>query len=189
MSKKWMTLGMGLVTALALGACAGKDKTEVVGENPIQSKAEKAAERRGEHVVSRVSFNKGQSDLTPGAREQLTKAVTEAQKMGEIDDVTVAVWSDMEYPGKNRKLPNAQVRLADNRGEKIENYLSDQLDVSGYRVKVHNMGKKPGFMAEYLNTADNQLKSDLVAQGIAPKDGEMTLQNASSSALVFIKLK
>ncbi|HRO67607.1 MAG TPA: hypothetical protein PL182_08590, partial [Pseudobdellovibrionaceae bacterium] len=189
MSKKWMTIGMGVITALALGACAGKEKTEVVGENAIPSKAEKAAEKRGEHVVSKVTFKKGQSDLTPSAREELTKAVTEAQKMGEIDDVTVAVWSDMEYPGKNRKLPAAQVRLADNRGEKIEDYLSDELDVSGYRVKIHNMGKKPGFLAEYMNTADNRLKNDLVAQGIAPKDGEMVLQNASSSALVFIKLK
>ena len=189
MSCKMMTIGLGVLTALSLGACAGKDKTEVVGENAVQSKTEQTAQKRGEHVVSKVTFNKGQSDLTPSARQELTKAITEAQKMGEIDDVTVAVWSDMNYPGKNRKLPNAQVKLADVRGEKIENYLSDQLDVSGYRVSVHNMGKKPGFLAEYMNTADNKLKTDLVAHGIAPKDGEMALDGTTSSALVFIKLK
>lgn len=180
-------LALPLFLGLSLGACAGKDKTEVVNEGVTTSRMEKVASERGAHVVSKVSFNKGQSDLSESARSELSKAITEAQKRGEIDSVTVAVWADQEYPGNNRNLPAAQVRLADNRAEKIEDYLSDELDVSG--VTVHNMGKEPGALAKFFNTSDKKLKDELNAKGLAPREGETTLTGSASSAVVFIQLK
>ncbi|MBX3034054.1 MAG: hypothetical protein KF865_09020 [Bdellovibrionaceae bacterium] len=178
------------VAALALAACS--HSTKKVGETaPLETKAEKVAEKRGEHVVSKISFDKGNANLNSGARSELNKAVSQARQMGEIDEVTVAVWSDMEYPArKAAKLPKKQVDLAGSRGDKIEDFLAKDLDVSSYRVRVHNMGQKPNFLSEYFDTADAELKNELTAMGIAPHDGKGNIVTGQAGkALVFIKLK
>lgn len=189
MFRSLVNVSIVALTAATVSACAHKNKTEVVGEAAVQSKAEEVAEQRGEHMVSRIAFEKGQSTLSSGARQEITHAITEARKMGEIDDVTVAVWSDMAYPDTNRKLPKNQVALANKRGDRIENYLAKDMHVSKTQVKVHNMGEKPGYFAEFLNTSDNRLKTDLIAKGITEKEGVMNYDRATSSALIFIKLK
>ena len=137
-----------------------------------------------DNIVTTLKFEQDGTTLTPEAKADLDKAVSEARARGEIDDVTVAVWSDMAYPA-NHKLPSHQVRLADQRGDQIEDYLAKDLNVSSYRVGVHNMGEKPGFLSDFMKNADPALKDQLEAQGVSAAD---TTDHASS-ALVFIKLK
>lgn len=179
------------LSVLGLVACAGKpNKTEVVNEEPVKTETQVLAEKRGDHVVSTIKFDRGQIQLSDAAKAELQKAVAEARARGDIDGVTVAVWSDVEYPKAQRKLSRGQVKLAEKRGEKIEDYLAEDMDVSSYRVSIHNMGQKPAFLSDYFETADAELKQQLTAMGIAPS-GETPVAGSghASSALVFIKLK
>lgn len=186
--KNLIKLSAAATVALAIGACASRNSTKTVGEEPIQTKTEQLAEKRGEHIVTNIAFDKGTKSLTPAARAELDKAIAAARAQGEIEDITVAVWSDMEYPGKARKLTSSQVKLAEDRGDEIEDYLSEDLNVSSYRVGVHNMGEKPNFLSDFFKTADADLKDQLTAEGIAPT-ADAPITGHASSALVLIKLK
>lgn len=176
-----------LVLLTSAVACANRGSTDVVGSDPVMTKTEKVAERRGDHVVSKIKFDKGSRDLSADAKAELERAISSARANGEIDDVTVVVWSDLEYPGKGKKLSSTQVKLAEDRGEQIEDYLSEDLDISSYRVGVHNMGEKPNFLSEFFQTADADLKERLQSEGLAPTPG--TISGQASNALIFIKLK
>lgn len=182
-------LAFGVIAATAIG-CANMrgNKTETADTTPVSTSEAKVAAERGDHVVSTIKFDRGMSGLSADAKAELDKAIADARMNGEIDDVTVVVWSDAEYPGKAKKLSKDQAKLADKRGDMIEDYLSKDLNISSYRVGVHNMAEKPNFLSEFFNTADADLKDELAAKGIAPTAGTATAGHASS-ALVFIKTK
>lgn len=182
-------LAGALLAAVAIGCSHKTNKTEAATEAPaMSSKEAQFAEKRGDHFVTTLKFDKGQAELNPRTKAELEKAITQARADGKnIDDVTVVVWSDMEYPGTARKLSPHQVKLADKRGSRIEDYLSKDLSVSGYRVSVHNMGTKPNFLQDFFKTADADLKAKLEAEGIAPTAA--TPMGHASTALIFIKTK
>lgn len=179
-----LVLAAAAMTGLAIG-CAHKEKTEVV-EAPVVSQTEQAAAELDRNVVSNVSFVKGQRGVSLSAAEQIDKAIAEARKLGEIDVIDVAVWSDMEYPGKGRDLPSRQVDLASDRGSNIEKYIDKKAPSAS--VKVHNMAKQPSALARLVDTKDAKLKQQLAGMGIAPTEDEAVMGRASS-ALVFIKVK
>lgn len=192
-------VGIGLGLSLAFG-CASREKqaeavdavkpqasTEVVNEDSA-SKAGRLAADRGDAVVSTIRFNKGSRDLSSGARAELEKAINLAKQSGAIDDVTVAVWSDEEYPAKNEKLPNSQVKLANERGDAIENYLDEKLDVDD--VKVHNMAKRPSTFDTFIRRADTKLKQKLESEGLAPTTADEPVFNGrSATALIMVHTK
>ena len=145
------------------------------------------SEEPGNHVISTVRFPLGQSKLTPAARKELAKAIRLAENSGDVDEVTVVVWSDQEFPAPGEKLPRAQVNLADKRGDEIEDYLEDKLNIGS--VAVHNMDKHPTYLGRYFNTEDARIKQDLVKTGIAPVGNDITTNKKSSTALIMVKSK
>lgn len=171
------------VFALAAG-CAGS-RTEVVDGEPV-TRTEQAAADLDSQIVSSIRFGKGVRALSPAAKAEIDRAVDEALKRGDIAEVHVAVWPDAEYPAKQRKLPARQIDLADDRGDRIEDYLDDR--IAGADVEIHNMAKRPSAIADLFNTDDATLKEKLAARGIASSKKAPGLARASS-ALVFIKLK
>lgn len=186
-----MKMALWFLAALAVTACAHRDSTETTTDRDlVQQKEQQVAAARGEQVVSNIKFSRGQTDLTPSARAELDRAITEARRMGNIDDVTVAVWSDVEYPARNQsKVSSKQLELADKRGEKIEDYIARHNDITGLQVSVHNMGKKPSYLADMFQTADAKLKQQLVSKGVVRSTDDPTVTGQTSSALVFIKVK
>lgn len=160
------------------------------GDLALASDVQRTANNRSDHVVSTIRFQPGQENLNENAKTELQRSISEARSLGDIEDVTVAVWSDMEYPrNENARLPRGQVKLAEKRGDRIETYLARDLDLSTYRVHVHNMGEKPAFLSSYFETADSELKQQLSAMGIAPSGEQQVVNGRASSALVFIKTK
>lgn len=196
---KWFGVVSAVVMALLFSCSSSQklankelspsDKELVVvrdsGQHPAQ--VEQVLTPAGEHVVSSIRFPMGQSKLTASARTELAQAVEAAKKSGGVEDVTVVVWSDREYPPKNQKLPKAQVNLAENRGEEIENYLEDDLATGS--VSVHNMAKHPTAINRFLRTTDARLKKELVAAGIAPAADGAEVTGRSSTALVIVQTK
>jgi hypothetical protein len=181
---------IGLIAAAA--GCAQRTTTaDKTAKNIPGPAEEKVAEKRGDHVVSKISFKPGTTELTDAAKAELDNALNEARRAGAIDDVTVAVWSDVEYPAnRDRKAPRAQVNLAEERGENIEDFIAGYDDISGWDVSIHNMSKRPNYLQDWLRTADARLKKQLVDRGVAKTDDTMNVTpGGASSALVFIKLR
>lgn len=162
------------------------DKTEVVNPSVTpKTQVQRAAKELDRDIVSTLIFRPGSRRVTSGALEELDRAISEARERGEIETVDVAVWSDGPYPKEGRAAPK-QVNLAEDRGENIEKYISSRDPAAS--VRVHNMAKNPSALAKLLKTPDASIKEKLVSLGIAdPRSGR--LEDRSSSALVFIKLK
>lgn len=188
--KKIDEIVLTLCVTFAFSACANRTMTtmEEGAKTPAMQKEVQAAEDVGAQVVSRIQFDEGRTSLTPEAREELNTAITKARSMGKVEKVTLAVWSDKEYPITQKKLSAKQIELANKRGEQIENYLEQSLNVG--EVKFHNMSKQPNAMARIFDTADAQLKEKLMSAGMTPEEGGMVNgRGRASSALILVEVE
>ncbi len=138
-------------------------------------------------VVSVVAFSPGKQGLTAQASSEIQKALAEARRLGEIKSVDVAVWSDMEYPAEGSKLPQREIKLADERAKSIEKYVDGQAPSAD--VNTYNMAKQPNSFQKWLDTRDAEVKNKLVAAQVVNPNGAMSAQGRSSSALIFIEVK
>jgi hypothetical protein len=166
---------------LFLAGCAHRGERAERTEAAVNAKLHSP----GSHVVSTIKFPLGQTKLTPAARTEIDKAVRLAQNNGEVEEVTVVVWSDQEFPAPGEKLPRAQVSLADKRGNEIENYLENRLNVD--EVAIHNMAKQATYLGRAFGSADARLKQDLVKTGIAPVGDDIVSNRRSSTALIMVR--
>jgi hypothetical protein len=162
-------------------------QTETKVQPNTKAPISELSEEPGSHVVSTLKFPLGQTKLTPAARAELAKAIRLAEDAGEVEEITVVVWSDQEFPAPGEKLPRAQVNLADKRGDEIEDFLEDKLNAGS--VAVHNMAKHPTYLGRYFNTTDARIKQDLVKSGLAPVGDDVTTNRRSSTALIMVKAK
>lgn len=189
LTRVFVILALGLVAACS----STRNKTEVVkAENAsakravgLESETEKAALAMDQNIVSTINFEPGRRALSPEATAEINRAILEAKQRGEVDEVSIAVWSDMKYPAnKDSKLPKQQIDIAKERGDNIEKYI-DQLEPKA-DVSVHNMAERPGAFSNFLKTQDATMKNRLSALGVANAENP---EAQTSSALIFIKLK
>lgn len=134
-----------------------------------------------------IEFKPGSSELSENARKSLRMAVQNARQEGRIDKVHVAVWSDKPYPKSSQDLPEADKRLANQRIEKVEDFLEDGLDVDD--VDTYNMAEKSNWLARVFNTQDAELKGLFDPQNDTPLRHDEFLavrKNAAPSKAVVI---
>jgi outer membrane protein OmpA-like peptidoglycan-associated protein len=179
-----------VVTTLAITAVAcahrtadrtpsGDQPARVYKNNAANAPLKEIREESGNHVVSTVKFPVGKSELTPQAQAELERAIRLAKNTGDVDDITVAVWSDKQFPAKGESLPHDQVSLADKRGDAIENYidkLDDKYDVG--HVKIVNMAKEPSALSRYFKTDDAKMKQEIASASAGRTSAAMIIVRA-----------
>ncbi len=139
-------------------------------------------------LVSSIDFQPGRKGLTPEATAELNRVIMEAKQKGDIQQVNVAVWSDSEATGaEGRKLPAAQVQLAQQRAQNIQRYI-DRMEPSA-DVRVINMAKKPAQFANFVQSQNPSVKEKLSAMGITSDEISNDLKGRSSSAVVVIQVR
>lgn len=180
-----------LCVTIGFSACANRTVNTVTDSSaatPAMEQEAQLATSEGAHVVSRIQFDKGRTVLTPAAQTELNHAIEQARQMGKVDKVTIAVWSDVEYPLEEKKVSKVQLDIADKRGQEIENYFERNFNISD--VQIHNMGKQPNAMARVFDSSDARLKEKLEAQKSASNDKGL-FDNGSrvSSALVMVEVE
>lgn len=192
MNKK-LTLTLATFATLGLGACSSVYKT---GDNsamervtPVSPEAKSAAVSADASYVTEVSFDQGSAALNDSTRESITELVERAKATGEIDDVKVISWSDLEYPAEgSKKLPKAQKDLASRRAEQIKTYLK-QKD-SSIDVDTVNMTERPGALARWVNTDNAKVKKSLETAGISTSANETSVvAGKAGKAMVMVILK
>lgn len=120
-----------------------------------------AANLVGASQVESIKFDEGQINLTIDEKKELREAIAQTG-VKNIDEIKILVWSDHDYPTAGKEASEADVTLAEKRGEAIKSYLKD-LNVSD--VDVHNMAQKPTEISRFFKTDDYELKSATEATG------------------------
>lgn len=159
-------------------------KPVMPAENEAVAPVARSADEK--NVVSTIEFTPGQRNLSPEATAELNRAILEAKQRGEVEEINIAVWSDLKTADARARVPRSQVNIAKERGENIERYVD--LMEPEVNVKVHNMATRPSGFADYLNTQDATTKRQLAEAGVATNNNE-EVNGPSSSALVLIKVK
>lgn len=139
-------------------------------------------------LVSAIDFEPGRKGLSAEATAEINRALMEAEMSGEVAEVSIAAWSDVEASeGQGQKIPQAQVELAEERAQNIEKYIDRMQPTAD--LKVHNMAEETQPFIEYLKSQDPKTKSQLAEVGVATDDVSNGIKWRSSAALVLIKLK
>jgi outer membrane protein OmpA-like peptidoglycan-associated protein len=126
------------------GAAVGQDQAE------MQARADKISS-------SKVKFQEGSAALTEEHRNKLREMVKEARGRGEIEDVSIAAWSDKPLPAEGESLTEADRNLAEQRYEAVANFLRDELEIES--VTTYNMAESANWLARTFNTDEAELKA------------------------------
>lgn len=155
----------------------------------LNSEVEKASQQLGAHGASEIKFDQGKTDLKPDEVAELRQLIQQARSGGqEIDEIKVVAWADREYPAQGTTAPNQQIKLADERANKIKKFVEDELKIDD--VEVYNMAKRPNALQDIFNTKTAELKKSMEGTGAAPTSGEGTglfgMKSKTSEALVLV---
>lgn len=190
-----LSLTLGIISMLFSLGCSSAQKTTEEG-TPRKSAAEeaesrditqKAANEVQAHKFMEIEFKPGSAELTENAKNSLAKLVQASGQVGKIDEVMVLSWSDYEYPSKNvKKLPKAQIDLAQKRNRAVEHYVKS---IQRVDVDAYNMAEQPNALSKWFNATDNRLKNALVAAGLPTTADDPQYPSKASHSVVLVKLE
>lgn len=178
----------GFFVALSLTVAAGcSSQNEKVTSADTKAAAVAAAHMDRNRVIT-VDFKRGQQGLSSQATADVEKAIREARMHGEVGNVDVAVWSDLQYPAEGHTLPKAQVDLANARAKNLEK-LIDRVEPKS-DIKTYNMAKQPNAFQKWVNTRDADVKAKLTDAGVATRTvSNEVIYDRAAKAMIFIEIR
>ncbi len=151
---------------------------------------EEAANQLGAAQVQEVGYDKNSSSLSEVQKNDVRSIVAKALQAGRLDEIKILSWSDKEYPSKDLKQNNEDIKLAKMRMSGIKQFLKDDLKISS--VKMYNMTERPNAIQKFFNTKQAAVKNTTEFAGAAPVNGNTGLfdfksQASKSIVMVFLK--
>ena len=110
-----------------------------------------------------ISFNENSSYLTDVDKSNLREIIHEAFTKGDIDQVTIAAWSDKELPKVGITLADSDRALAKSRFERISNFMKGEIE--SVDIATYNMAENTNWLAKAFKTSDSELKSIFSKKG------------------------
>lgn len=184
-----------LLLALIVVSCSSKPAKDA-GSNSTQGRTSESktvsmeskqlASEEETNLVTEISFNKGKTNLSQTARNEIKALWQKASKKGKVDEVKVITWADQEYPSVHEnKLSEKQVNLVKKRNSEIEKFiegLSKDAD-----VETFSMAERPGALEKLVTSEDAKIKKSLETAGIPNTDTTVKVPGkASKSVVIFI---
>ncbi len=114
-----------------------------------------------------LTFAKGSSELTDAGRTRLHKLVTDIG-VENISRVEIASWSDKGFPMTGSDLAKPDKDLADERADKINEYLKEATSLSTLRIRKYSMAETSNWLARMFRTDEAELKSVFAKEGETP---------------------
>lgn len=134
-----------------------------------------------------IEFPHGSSTLTEVSKKSIDLLILESLKDEYLNELVLLSWSDNEYPEKNiEKLSSSQRQLASKRMDTLSKYIKLKRNIS---IEKYNMAEKPSRFSKLFNTADNKLKSAMLAAGLPTTNGSTKYFGKASHAIIVIKSK
>lgn len=183
-----------LSAVFLVSACAHKKEEKapevpkaVVERPEVSIETKQMAVESGSTYSAEIVFPAGSSAVGSSSRAQIDKVRREAAKSGKIESARVIAWADAEYPSKKRdELSEAQVKLADERAERVEEYLKSKGVKS---VEKYNMAERPDGIEKWLQSSESRLKESLELGGIPTTDKKAETTAKKSRAMVIFLLE
>lgn len=166
-----------LITGLSFGASA-----DGMGSSSKYKSDKEASAKLGASTSSEITFEKGQSNLSEAAKQEIRNVVEKSKASGKkIDEVKAAVWSDREYPtqGQASNVPKADIDLAKKREKAIKDFIAKDLDLD---VETFNMSERPNALQKFMGTETADVKKTLEARGSAPASDETGMLDHDAKA-------
>lgn len=182
--KKLVILLSGI--ALAGTACSSMHKEERSREaqHTVSPTSREIARAEDAAVVTEFKFQKGSSRLDETAKADLRRIINEAERKGELKELKVVTWADMEYPSSSdKKLSKAQVDLVKKRNESIKEFVKSydsKIDVDSY-----SMAERPNKVEEIFKTSDARIKKSLEDAGIPHSDSDWKHPSRASKSVIM----
>ena len=181
------TLVIGQTDAGAPAAEPSEANTSAVtSDMPLENQNPKINNLDHSFVV--INFAANSSTLSNKQKQTLKNSLDLARNDGtQLDRVIVAAWSDSALPlTADIKLPDAAVKLADERARNIENVLKE---FGASRVDTHSMAEHANWFERLFNTNDSQIKETVPNHGNAENSSlteQLVSQGGPQKALVLI---
>ncbi len=109
----------------------------------------------------KIMFDENSSNIDVELRQELRKKMQTLKENHQLDQVTIAGFSDQAFPPKpNRKLSDLDSNLAAQRIDSIQTTLSglDDFDID---LETYNLGEDANLFEKWFGTSDYKLKSAL----------------------------
>lgn len=180
---------MKILFALAFCFLVHNSWAETPYSEIVSPEVQKAAQALGASLVSEITFDTGSHSPKQEEFAELSSAVKEVKKTNRIKEVQVVAWADVEYPAEGQRGTNSTIKLANRRAKAIENFLTQELEVS--RVKKINMAKQPSALQNAFGTKTADVKNALVDSGAVATSPAMDsgIKSKASKVLVLIYTK
>lgn len=182
--KKLVILLSGI--ALAGTACSSMYKKESPhqAQHTVSSTTREVARAEDAAVVTEFKFQKGSSRLDETAKADLRRIINEAERKGELKELKVVTWADVEYPSTSeKKLSKSQIDLVKKRNEAIKDFVKSydsKIDVESY-----SMAERPNKLEEIFKTSDARIKKSLEEAGIPHSDSDMKHPSRASKSVIM----
>lgn len=124
-------------------------KQEQQEEIPVMEKLPFSA------FTTEVQFKKGKLTVPLSAKKEIKEMFYRARKEGKIKAAKIISWADQALPLKKKKLSSAQMKLVEDRNDRIEAYL-EMLDLRMVVGKI-SMAERPEAMEGILSREDTKL--------------------------------
>lgn len=172
-----ISIGLSLVSLAAIAE---------VNDKPTVAEAyEQAASLNEASFVTEIVFNKGSSELSADGKSQLRDILKAAQGRGKVEEIKVLSWADKDYPPKGH-LGNDAMKLADERNQEIEGYLTDTY--KGIDVDGHNMAGRPSELDKIFKSQDMRVKRSLERAGLSnPQKSGMPSKASRALVMVIVR--
>ena len=153
-------------SGMKTGTTMGPSHHDTTGMNSPsdQMKADRMDEKKFYHAD--ITFSPGSAALTEDQKVKLRQLVREVRGSHEIEQVTIASWSDKALPAKNAKVVDADRELAEKRADAIRDIVRLELGVND--IDAYNMAEPANWLARTFNTKDAELKSIFTRAEEAP---------------------
>jgi hypothetical protein len=172
-----------------MSACSTGPETKAsalpIKENKAKTMESKyVANEIGAQEVAEIKFQRGSHSIPRNELIKIQKAVSDARKIGPVEEIRIVSWADNEYPSTyTKKLPEDQQELAELRANEIKTMLGAD---DAIEVKTYNMAKRPGAVQTLLSTSDYQMKSALEKAGVPNTHTGVKLPSFAGKALVMV---
>jgi hypothetical protein len=181
-----------ILTAVVASCSSTKDNDghrgkEISAHHAEAKKAPVITNNNGEYYAV-LEFDKGTQRLSDASKRDLREFIASAQKEGKtIDDIKILAWADKEYPAKEMRLSDRDVKMANERSKSIEKYLKDDLNTDG-NYATYNMAKRPNKVSEFFRGDDYKTKRIFEKSGAAPAGSQITsfMNSKASKALIMV---
>lgn len=115
------------------------------------------------HAV--ITFSSDSANFTDSDRANLQEVIRRTLAKTDIEQVTVAAWSDKNMPKQGEFLTDSDRSLAKSRIDAISDFIKS--DMNTVDLETYNMAENSNWLARTFKTSDSELKSIFSKKGAA----------------------